>query len=96
MSALGRKQTFVNVRKRPIAVIRRELAGFVAQKILNEAKARAKDEGSKGNVMLYVDTKQCCLTARRLGKNLVLSLIWEKGHANACQNRVLIRSGDEK
>ena len=56
----------------------------------------AKDEGSKGNVMLYVDTKQCCLTARRLGKNLVLSLIWEKGGANACQNRVLRRSGDEK
>ncbi len=51
-------------------------------------------DGNKGNLMIYVDTHQCCIQARWLGKNLVLSEIWAKGyasHVEHCSNRVLIK-----
>ena len=53
-----------------------------------------KGEGNTGNLMLYVGNRQCCLGARRLGENLVLSELWEKpsrGSSEFCNNRVLIK-----
>jgi len=53
-----------------------------------------KGEGNTGNLVLYVGNHQCCLRARRLGKNLVLSELWEKpswGRSEFCKNRVLIK-----
>ena len=57
-----------------------------------------KNREQTGNVLIYVNTVQCCMTAEFLGSNLVLTYLWEKpgGAANSdpdrfCQNRVLRR-----
>jgi hypothetical protein len=46
-----------------------------------------------GNIILYVDTIQCCLSAQHLGGRLVLTEVWRKGGdvrlGQICQNRVL-------
>ena len=48
----------------------------------------------QGNVMIYVDSLQCCMSAIFLGKKLVLSEVWKKGidEYGVCQNRVLTNS----
>lgn len=57
-----------------------------------------KNREQTGNVLIYVNTSQCCMTAEFLGSNLVLTYLWDKpaGGANPdpdrfCQNRVLRR-----
>ena len=49
---------------------------------------------NEGNLMIYVDTDQCCLEAHYLGAKLVVSKIWEKGFypVKLCSNRVLIKA----
>jgi hypothetical protein len=44
-----------------------------------------------GNVMVYVDSLQCCLLANFLGNKLVLSEVWQKGTDDyqICNNNVL-------
>ena len=48
----------------------------------------------QGNVMIYVDTLQCCMSAQFLGNKLVLSNVWDKGHDEygVCINRVLTKT----
>jgi hypothetical protein len=48
----------------------------------------------QGNVMIYVDTLQCCMSAQFLGNKLVLSEVWEKGYDEygVCINRVLTKT----
>jgi hypothetical protein len=56
-----------------------------------------KNREQTGNVLIYVNTVQCCMTAEFLGSNLVLTYVWDRpaGAANNadpdrfCQNRVL-------
>jgi hypothetical protein len=46
----------------------------------------------EGNLMVYVQSSHCCLTVRRLGKNLALTMIWEGGYTDfvgVCKSRVL-------
>jgi hypothetical protein len=46
----------------------------------------------EGNLMVYVQSSHCCLTAERLGKNLALTMIWEGGYSDfigVCKSRVL-------
>jgi hypothetical protein len=46
----------------------------------------------EGNLMVYVQSSHCCLTAKRLGKNLALTRIWEGGYTDfvgVCKSRVL-------
>ena len=47
-----------------------------------------------GNVMIYADTVQCCMSAQFLGKKLVLSNVWSKGtdELGICTDRVLSRA----
>jgi len=47
----------------------------------------------KANLMIYVDTLQCCMMAQFVGNKLVLSEVWSKGvdSLNICSNRVLTR-----
>lgn len=47
-----------------------------------------------GNVMIYADTLQCCMSAQLLGKKLVLSEVWSKGvdELGICTSRVLSRT----
>jgi hypothetical protein len=47
-----------------------------------------------GNLMVYADTLQCCMSAQFLGPKLVLSEIWQKGtdHLSVCTSRVLKRA----
>lgn len=47
-----------------------------------------------GNVLIYVDSLECCMLAQFLGNKLVLSEVWQKGYheLNICSNRVLTRS----
>lgn len=54
----------------------------------------SKGEGRSGNLMVYVDTMQCCFSGQMLGGRFVLTRIWKKGYAgyagfNICTNRVL-------
>lgn len=48
-----------------------------------------------GNLMIYVDTIQCCMAAEFLANRLVLSEIWQKGFdvnlTGICVNRVLTK-----
>ncbi len=46
-----------------------------------------------GNLMIYVDTLQCCMLAQTIAGKLVLSEIWAKGYDefDICSNRVLNR-----
>jgi hypothetical protein len=48
-----------------------------------------------GNVMIHIETMECCMNARILGSKLVLSEVWQKGvHAlsfDACEHRVLTK-----
>lgn len=48
----------------------------------------------QGNVMIYVDSLQCCMSAQFLGNKLVLSEVWRKGkdEYGVCVNRVLTES----
>ena len=48
----------------------------------------------QGNVMIYVDSLQCCMMAQFLGNKLVLSEIWNKGYDEfgMCNNRVLTKT----
>lgn len=48
----------------------------------------------QGNVMIYVDSFQCCMMAQFLGNKLVLSEIWNKGYDEfgICTNRVLTKT----
>ena len=55
-----------------------------------------KDRQQTGNVLIYVNTVQCCMSAQFLGNNLVLTYVWDRpgGGVNQdpdrfCQNRVL-------
>ena len=57
-----------------------------------------KNREQTGNVLIYVNTSQCCMTAEFLGSNLVLTYLWDKPAGGAspdpdrfCQNRVLRR-----
>jgi hypothetical protein len=57
-----------------------------------------KNREQTGNVLIYVNTVQCCMTAEFLGSSLVLTYLWDKpaGAGNSepdrfCQNRVLRR-----
>jgi hypothetical protein len=57
-----------------------------------------KNREQTGNVLIYVNTTQCCMTAEFLGSNLVLTYLWDKPAGGAspdpdrfCQNRVLRR-----
>jgi len=47
--------------------------------------------GESGNLMVYVDTMQCCFNSQMLGGRFVLTEIRENGYAalNICENRVL-------
>lgn len=47
----------------------------------------------KANLMIYVDTLQCCMMAQFIGNKLLLSEVWSKGSdsLNICNNRVLTR-----
>jgi hypothetical protein len=47
----------------------------------------------KGNLMIYVDTLQCCMFAQMIAGKLVLTEIWSKGddEFDICSNRVLNR-----
>ncbi len=47
----------------------------------------------QGNVMIYVDSLQCCMSAQFIGNKLVLSEIWNKGNdeLGVCTSRVLTR-----
>ena len=47
-----------------------------------------------GNLMMYADSLQCCMSAQFLGSKLVLSEVWQKGTDNLgiCTNRVLKRA----
>jgi hypothetical protein len=55
---------------------------------------------SKGNLMIYVDTMQCCMQAGIIGGKLVLTEIWRKEFCdfNICSNRLLnrVKSKGEK
>jgi len=55
-----------------------------------------KDRQQTGNVLIYVNTIQCCLSAQFLGNNLVLTYVWDRPAGGPsqdpdhfCQNRVL-------
>lgn len=55
-----------------------------------------KDRQQTGNLLIYVNTVQCCMSAQFLGNNLVLTYIWDRPGGGAspepdrfCQNRVL-------
>lgn len=47
-----------------------------------------------GNMLIYADTLQCCMTAQFLGNKLVLSEVWLKGtdELGICTNRVLLKT----
>jgi hypothetical protein len=47
-----------------------------------------------GNLMVYVQSLHCCLVAKRVNGNLVLTKVWEGGYTKStgmCQDRVLRR-----
>lgn len=48
----------------------------------------------QGNVMIYVNSLQCCMSAQFLGNKLVLSAVWQKGDDDLgiCTNRVLSKT----
>jgi hypothetical protein len=57
-----------------------------------------KDREQTGNLLIYVNIVQCCMTAQFLGNNLVLTYVWDKPGGvpstdpdRFCQNRVLRR-----
>jgi len=54
------------------------------------------DKRQIGNIVLHVETVECCLNARFLGNKLILSEVWTKGYdfigSEACRNRVLNRA----
>lgn len=47
-----------------------------------------------GNLMIYVESLQCCMMVQFLGNKLVLSEIWNKGkdELGLCTNRVLTKA----
>lgn len=44
-----------------------------------------------GNIIIHIETEECCMNARILGSKLVLSEVWSKGASrlafDACKNR---------
>lgn len=46
---------------------------------------------AKGNLAIYSDTQVCCLLARFLGRNLVISHIAGPPYRNECKSRILVR-----
>jgi hypothetical protein len=53
------------------------------------------DKRLVGNIVIHIDTMECCINARILGSKLVLSEVWSKGYSSrgsdSCSNRVLMR-----
>ena len=57
-----------------------------------------KNREQTGNLLIYANIVQCCMTAQFLGNNLVLTYVWDKpggvlstDPGRFCQNRVLRR-----
>jgi hypothetical protein len=57
-----------------------------------------KNREQTGNLLIYANIVQCCMTAQFLGNNLVLTYVWDKPGGvpspdpdRFCQNRVLRR-----
>jgi hypothetical protein len=59
---------------------------------------RGDKKQQTGNVIIYVDTTQCCMQAEILGGKLVLSEVWQKGFdiklTEICINRVMTKRKD--